>query len=662
MTKVINPLLERTTSVYNAADRMTQQQFADGSKATMIYNAADRMTRIAHLSSGGSPFDQFDYQYNAAGQKTSVAELSGDRVTWTYDPARQLMSEARSGANAYRHTFTYDAAGNRTVLNEDGSLTTSTYDAANRLRYSSAAAGRTTYMYDANGNQRSMIEPSLDRTTYVWTSQNQMRAVQQPIGDAVTYTWSPVTKLAEERQVLRDDGVDTTRYVWDNQNVVREVQNDTTVEADYTYQPQAHGHLISQYRDSATSIYHFDALGSEIALTQSGVVSDEDRYQAFGKTASSTGTTTNPYQWIGQAGYRKDEQTGLWNLRNRDYGSKQARFPSEDPAEAEPNPYRYVSNNPVNAIDPSGLESYPSQNRGKWIEGTPGNGVFQYDDTPQNRTDGLAGKKVRFTKCSIAIGGFPEEFYYEGNAESASVDLDDPPTGTRSDFTAADKKMREKLGKPDWKRPKGYTWNHAGPPGSKTMELIETLPHSKIHHSGNACQVRTSSSKAVVCTAKRGGGSTTQGCQTTRGSSSVAKGTIVRSIAVLNVYMNLRDALQLSGIAYPDYAVVGEFAYAFEADDGSVFTIYVPGSLNFWSTPYIQFHSGPRAGQVQYISMKDVEEFKKLAEKTWGKYMPGGIFCSPRFVPGTSRKTLPIFNQYGQQTGYVDENGIHEFD
>lgn len=51
--------------------------------------------------------------------------------------------------------------------------TTTTYDAANQLRHSLAAARRTTYTFDAAGNQQLIQEPTGDRTTTVWDFENQ---------------------------------------------------------------------------------------------------------------------------------------------------------------------------------------------------------------------------------------------------------------------------------------------------------------------------------------------------------------------------------------------------------------------------------------------------------------------------------------------------------
>jgi RHS repeat-associated protein len=116
---------------------------------------------------------------------------------------------------------------------------------------------------------------------------------------------------------------------------------------------------------SGTSLYHFDTLGSAAALTDlSQVITDSYTYKAFGDVATSTGTTVNPYQWVGKQGYYADPETGLLSLRRRTYDKSQSRFLSEDPlglAAGDSNFYRYVGNNPTLWTDPSGLDRIRSQ-------------------------------------------------------------------------------------------------------------------------------------------------------------------------------------------------------------------------------------------------------------------------------------------------------------
>ncbi len=128
-------------------------------------------------------------------------ELSGDRVTWVYDASGQLTGENRSGANSDRTTYAYDPAGNRTALHDGTGITTSVYDNANRLRFSSTLSGRTTFVFDAAGNRLAEKTPAGDITTSTWDADSRLVRVELPTEELVTYVWAPVTKKGEMRQL-----------------------------------------------------------------------------------------------------------------------------------------------------------------------------------------------------------------------------------------------------------------------------------------------------------------------------------------------------------------------------------------------------------------------------------------------------------------------------
>jgi uncharacterized protein RhaS with RHS repeats len=82
--------------------------------------------------------------------------------------------------NSGRNTFVFDSRGNRTLNNQAGSRTTTTYDAANQIAYAVAAGGRTTYVFDSNGNQQIVKNPDGTRTTVTWNYENQPTKCSQP--------------------------------------------------------------------------------------------------------------------------------------------------------------------------------------------------------------------------------------------------------------------------------------------------------------------------------------------------------------------------------------------------------------------------------------------------------------------------------------------------
>ena len=88
-------------------------------------------------------------------------------TTYGYDASGQLVREQRNGAQSANATFTYDSAGNRTLLIDAGVRTSSTYDAANQQLLDVSPTGRTTYGYDNAGN-RTLLDAPASSTYYTW--------------------------------------------------------------------------------------------------------------------------------------------------------------------------------------------------------------------------------------------------------------------------------------------------------------------------------------------------------------------------------------------------------------------------------------------------------------------------------------------------------------
>jgi RHS repeat-associated protein len=97
-----------------------------------------------------------------------------------------------------------------------------------------------------------------------------------------------------------------------------------------------------------------DSLGSTVALTDvGGTVTTEYTYDPFEATSVSGSATANTRAFTG----READGTGLYYYRSRDYDTALHRFVSEDPigfGGGDANLYAYVSNDPQNAVDPTG--------------------------------------------------------------------------------------------------------------------------------------------------------------------------------------------------------------------------------------------------------------------------------------------------------------------
>jgi RHS repeat-associated protein len=105
-------------------------------------------------------------------------------------------------------------------------------------------------------------------------------------------------------------------------------------------------------------MYYFanDYPGSVVGMIDaSGNLDKTYGYRPFGTVHDSTGTPANSLHF----GARElDGETGLYSLRARYYDPSLGRFISEDPLGLAGgiNLYRYSNNDPINAVDPYGLE------------------------------------------------------------------------------------------------------------------------------------------------------------------------------------------------------------------------------------------------------------------------------------------------------------------
>jgi RHS repeat-associated protein len=191
------------------------------------------------------------------------------------------------------------------------------------------------------------------RTTYTWDAENRLIGADLATGGPVTMTYD-ADGLRRRLQTPSED----TRFVWDDQNVLLETDDQGATQAFYTLAPQRYGDLLSQRRGSDSRFYLFDGLGStDRLLDENEAVTDGYTYEAFGTTRASSGTTPNPYRYVGRLGYQFNGATGLHYVRARWYGAAMGRFLGLDPVAEGVNRYAYTRNLPVSGVDPEGTKA-----------------------------------------------------------------------------------------------------------------------------------------------------------------------------------------------------------------------------------------------------------------------------------------------------------------
>lgn len=307
------------------------------------YDNANRLTQITQGTS------IVTLAYDDAGRRTTLALPNGVITEYAYDAASQLtgLTYKKGTAVLGNLTYEYDAGGRRTRVG--GSLartglpqivSATSYDAANRQ----TAFGSQSLTYDVDGN---LTSDGIN--SYGWNARNQLVSITGPGLDA-TFQYDGFGK-----RISKTIHGTTTSYLYDRGDVVQ-VQVGGSVSANMLLGLGV-DEVLTRSDSSGTWALLTDALGSTVALTDSsGSIQTQHTYEPFGRTTTNGTLSDNPSQYTG----RDNDGTGMYYYRARYYSPTLQRFISEDPIRfgGGVNFYSYVENDPINAIDPSGLTPY----------------------------------------------------------------------------------------------------------------------------------------------------------------------------------------------------------------------------------------------------------------------------------------------------------------
>ena len=201
---------------------------SNGANASQVFDAVGNVRSIANTGPG-SASSVMTYSYDYSNQRTAEARSDGTATTWTFDASLQLTNEWRTnpsaavlGVQTFNTTYAYDPAGNRTLATDaDGTITTSTYDNANRPQLAVAwsptsPVATTTYVSDTAGHLTQILSPTGNQY-FNWDAAGNMSIAEPPAG-TVTFSHD-----AQRRRVgkISTDG-SQTRFVFDHVRLLQE--------------------------------------------------------------------------------------------------------------------------------------------------------------------------------------------------------------------------------------------------------------------------------------------------------------------------------------------------------------------------------------------------------------------------------------------------------
>lgn len=342
-----------TDFLYNAADRVIEiSRFSDleatqlVARTTRTYDLAGRSDQITHRNAVAQILAEYDYDYNDFGE---VAHEShhGQTFDYEYDLTGQLVNASRSTLGD--ESFAYDANGNRvdvgTVIGTNNQVETD---------------GLFNYEYDGEGNLVRKTEIATGEVTeYTYDHRNRLVNVERQSAGGIILSENSYTYDALDRRTAVAVNGETIHTVYNAENAWADFDASGTVIASYLFGNQL-DQILARFRSGEGTAWHLaDRLGTiRDILGSSGTIVSNIEYGSFGGVVTITNpSTADRFLFTGR---ELDSQTGLHYYRARFYDPSLGRFTSQDPigfAALDANLMRYVFNSPLNATDPTGLQS-----------------------------------------------------------------------------------------------------------------------------------------------------------------------------------------------------------------------------------------------------------------------------------------------------------------
>ena len=345
--------------------KRTGRTLPNNTTTTYTYDSLSRLTSLTNLK-WGSTISSFGYTHDNVGNRLTKTTLEGIS-TYTYDAIYELTNVVRPDTSAIGYTF--DTVSNRIEVNTESYTT-------NPMNQYTQVGPTKSYSYDDNG---SMESKTIDgwMTTYEYDYENRLTRVITPSQGEVSLAYDYAGRL-----IRRNENTLITNYIYDGDRVIAELGADNTTNVTYLYGTAIDEVLnMTKYtytwvsdgcggwflqRDTAIWYYNHDGLGSVTEVTDwQGNTLERYTYDEYGSFAIRDGGG-NPLTYSPSGnrfyftGREWDFLTGLYYYRARWYDPLLGRFLQKDPVgytAGDINLYRYVGNNPVNLVDPLGLEA-----------------------------------------------------------------------------------------------------------------------------------------------------------------------------------------------------------------------------------------------------------------------------------------------------------------
>ena len=283
---------------------------------------------------------------------------------FTYDGLSRLRTAAynlgKTGSGTYDRTYSYDSNGNILSQNAGGTVSTGSYT-GNQLTSVTEGNTSTAYTYDTDGRLSSSGGWSysynaiglpyakagsggVTRWTYAADGTKLSRLSPYPSSPTLDYVGNLIYEGNSLKTILVEGGyIDYTA-----------IQNGSEA-SPYRFfvtDHQGNVRVVTDASGTALQVNHYDPYGTLLPITTSS---------PDNPTVMLNDSEESPYKYSGK---EWDSRASLYDFSARMYNPSLTRFTTMDPLAEKYysiSPYAYCANNPVNFVDPEGMNWYAYQ-------------------------------------------------------------------------------------------------------------------------------------------------------------------------------------------------------------------------------------------------------------------------------------------------------------